>query len=323
MKANHTEVRPLAERFRDANGTLGEVFVTAHRGVFLDGSRPTSPENSVPAVFNAMSLGVDMVEIDVHLTDDGTIVVIHDDTLDRTTAHTGKVSQLRRKDLAEIDLVHPTSKKPYGATLPSLEDIFAEIDSTIMVNVELKSGIEMLPHVAEVAANCGVSNQITIKSNLDDATEFKRVRNLIDNCPHPVDLIPVIVDSRDGYEGFSEACRTLSPSCVECIVDYDFGSDDGYNLLERRGMTLDGGVLFSRRSRRLAFDLNVRLFVNTLFVNPKIPGDHQWNGGRSCEMGRVVPDSVYGFWIAHGATVIQTDDSPFVLAWLRKAGFRA
>ncbi|MCY3604850.1 MAG: hypothetical protein OXH45_03710 [Gammaproteobacteria bacterium] len=62
--------------------------------------------------------------------------------------------------------------------------------------------------------------------------------------------------------------------------------------------------------------------MNTLFVNPHIPGHHQWNGGRSCELGRIAPDSVYGFWIAHGASVIQTDDAPFVLDWLKASGFR-
>lgn len=64
------------------------------------------------------------------------------------------------------------------------------------------------------------------------------------------------------------------------------------------------------RARWITSDYNVRLFINTLYVNPVTNGNHQWNGGRNCELGHVVPDNAYGFWIAHGATAIQTDNAP-------------
>ena len=193
----------------------------------------------------------------------------------------------------------------------------------MMVNIELKSDIDSLPRVARIAAECGASELITVKSNLVDSTDFDYIRSLLCSCRHPVDFIPMVVDSRDGIDVFEMACRSLQPNCVECVVDYEFGSDDGYNLLGRRGITMDGGILFSQSARRLAAEMNIRLFVSTLFVNPEIPGNFQWNGGRNCELGHVAPDSVYGFWIAHGATVIQTDHAPFVLDWLRKSGFHA
>ncbi len=321
MKMTSFDPRPLHQRFRDPNGTPGEVFVTAHRGDFLSGGRIVEAENSVRAIERARSIGVDMVEIDVHRISDGTLVVIHDPTLDRTTNATGPVADLKRSDLKDITLVHPSTREALGAALPTLEATFAALGPEMMINVELKSGLEMLAEVAEVAARGGVSDQVTVKTNLSEGADYQRLRTLVDRCDAPVDVIPVIIDSRDGFVGFDEAIRTLKPNCVECVVDYEFGADEGYNLLARRGMTLDGGTLFSPKARRLATEYNVRLFVNTLYVNPVTNGNHQWNGGRSCEIGRVVPDSVYGFWIAHGATVIQTDDAPFVLSWLRDAGF--
>ena len=93
------EQRSLSERFRDANGTPGEVFVVAHRGLFLESDRVVAPENSVTAIRAARDAGIDMVEIDVHRTVDGTMVVIHDPTLDRTTSATGPVETLRRRRL--------------------------------------------------------------------------------------------------------------------------------------------------------------------------------------------------------------------------------
>jgi glycerophosphoryl diester phosphodiesterase len=63
------------------------VFMVAHRG--LSGG---APENTMAAFKKAMDLAVDMIELDVHLSSDGQIVVIHDDSLNRTTNGKGKVS---------------------------------------------------------------------------------------------------------------------------------------------------------------------------------------------------------------------------------------
>ena len=297
--------------------------MTAHRGDFLADGRIVEAENSVRSIERARSIGVDMVEVDVHRISDGTLVVIHDPTLDRTTDATGPVASLKRSDLEGVGLVHPSTRQPLGTSLPTLEAVFSVLGPEMMINVELKSGLEMLAEVAEVAESCGVSSQLTVKTNLSEGADYQRLQKLVERCNTPVDVIPVIIDSREGYDGFERAIRTLQPRCVECVVDYEFGADEGYNLLARRGMTMDGGTLFSPKARRLAAEKNVRLFVNTLYVNPVTNGNNQWNGGRSCEMGRIVPDSVYGFWIAHGATVIQTDESSFVLSWLREAGFHA
>ena len=313
----------LAERFRNPSDHPGEVFVVAHRGAFLDRGRVILPENSVPAVERARRIGCDFVEIDVRFTSDGTAVVMHDATLDRTTAARGEIASFSYSELKEIPLVHPETRREFPARIPSLEEVFHALGDKMLVNVELKTGIEAIPEIARIAAEAGVSSQLTIKSNLGDAAWFERVAEVISLTPDPVDFIPVLIDSRDGLEGMKSACEILSPACIECIVDYGYGNDAGYNLLARRGMTIDGGPLFSLEARRIAAENNMRLFVNTLFVNPHIPGHHQWNGGRSCELGRIAPDSVYGFWIAHGATVIQTDDAPFVLDWLKASGFRA
>ena len=312
----------LAERFHNPNGNPGEVFVVAHRGIFLDEDRVISPENSVPAVEQARRIGCDMVEVDVHFTSDGTAVVMHDPTLDRTTTAKGKIVSYRYSDLKDISLVHPATRYEFGVKIPTLEEVFQALGNQMLINVDLHVGIEAIPKISHIAAEVGVSKQLTVKSNLRDATCFERIAEIVSLTPDTVNFIPVLIDSRDGLERMIAACDLLSPSCVECVVDYPFGIDQGYNLLARRGVTTDGGPLFSMESRRIAADRNIRLFVNTLFVNPHIPGHFQWNGGRSCELGRITPDSVYGFWIAHGASVIQTDDAQFVLDWLKASGFR-
>src|SRR5699024_12240988 len=75
-----------------------EVLVIAHRG-----GRGLAPEGTLMAFDQAVSLGVDVLEFDTHLTEDGHLVVIHDDTVDRTTNGTGKVNELTLEEVQNLD----------------------------------------------------------------------------------------------------------------------------------------------------------------------------------------------------------------------------
>lgn len=93
------------------------VRVAAHRGGAL-----LWPENSLLAFRNALALGADLLELDVHLAADGGVAVVHDPTVDRTTDGTGAVSALSTAELRRLRL-----RGPDGAVtperLPMLEDV--------------------------------------------------------------------------------------------------------------------------------------------------------------------------------------------------------
>ena len=74
-------------------------LVAAHRGGAL-----LWPENSLTAFRNALALGADFLETDVHLTRDGEVVILHDPTLERTTTGTGRLSEASLADLASLRL---------------------------------------------------------------------------------------------------------------------------------------------------------------------------------------------------------------------------
>lgn len=101
-----------------AQGMAAPLFA-AHRGGGL-----LWPENSLLAFRNALALGADYLEMDVHLTRDGEVVVIHDPTLDRTTTGTGPV---RERTLAELGTLR--LKDPTGAVteerIPTLDQVVA------------------------------------------------------------------------------------------------------------------------------------------------------------------------------------------------------
>src|SRR5215831_15630810 len=89
----------------------------AHRG-----GAAQWPENSLTAFRNAIALGARVLELDVHLAGDGTVAVIHDPTLDRTTSGHGPVGRATAADLARVRLRGRDARRGAGAGWPSGRD---------------------------------------------------------------------------------------------------------------------------------------------------------------------------------------------------------
>ena len=110
--------------------------IWAHRG-----ASAYAPENTIPAFELAIEMGADGVEFDVHRTADNHLVVIHDETIDRTSDGAGRVvdmtlDELRRHDYGD------------GATIPLLAEVLELFRPTgMLVNAELKSSIEFYPGI--------------------------------------------------------------------------------------------------------------------------------------------------------------------------------
>lgn len=100
-------------------------LVFAHRG-----GSALAPENTMAAFANALSLGADGIELDVHLSSDGDAVVIHDATVDRTTPGRGAVAAMTRGALARLDV-------------PALADVLSAFRDTRVI-VELKVNSKQL-----------------------------------------------------------------------------------------------------------------------------------------------------------------------------------
>jgi len=127
--------------------TQARTRVIAHRG--FSGA---APENTIAAVRAAVEINADMVEIDVTLTSDGHIVVIHDEILDRTTSGSGKVSDFTRAELQQLDAGAWFAPEFAGERIPSLDAVLDEIEDRILLNVEIKSEAVERGIVAKVAS---------------------------------------------------------------------------------------------------------------------------------------------------------------------------
>ena len=113
---------------------MTEIF--AHRG-----ASGYAPENTLEAFRLAMEQGADGMELDVHLTKDGEVVVIHDETLDRTSNGHGNVRDYTLEELKKFSF-HNHMEKYQGVQIPTLKEALNLVkNSRIKVNIELKTGI--------------------------------------------------------------------------------------------------------------------------------------------------------------------------------------
>lgn len=138
-------------------------LIYGHRG-----ASGYAPENTLPSFRLAMEMGADGFELDVHLSKDGHLVVIHDESVDRTTNGTGLVRDLT---LAELKALDASNGMPAyaGTKIPTLSEVYDLIrDTHHVVNVEIKSDQNFYPQIEEkclaLAKEKGVEDRILYSS---------------------------------------------------------------------------------------------------------------------------------------------------------------
>ena len=104
------------------------------------------PENTMLAFRKALEAGVDGIELDVQLTKDGHVVIIHDETVNRTTNGTGLVVEYLLEDLQKLDASSIFAGQMGFNPIPTLREYFELVkDSHIVTNIELKTGVNQYP----------------------------------------------------------------------------------------------------------------------------------------------------------------------------------
>jgi glycerophosphoryl diester phosphodiesterase len=144
-------------------------LVIAHRG-----ASSIAPENTIPAFKTALAEGADAIELDIKLTKDGVLVVHHDQTLDRTTNGSGRVSDWAWKELRKLDAGKHHSEKFSDVRVPSLHEVFENLGDQLLYNLELT---EYRRPITDIAAK---TTHLVRKYHLQD--------NVLFSSFSPVDL---------------------------------------------------------------------------------------------------------------------------------------
>lgn len=149
------------------------VEIIAHRGASY-----IAPENTMASVMLGWEKGAD-VEVDIYLTKDHRIVVIHDKSTKRTAVTDVNVAEATSDELRQLDVGTFKSPQYAGQKIPFLDEVLATVPPGRKLYVEIKCGREVLPYLRELLIRSGkISQVVIIGFDLEVVTESKKLINI-------------------------------------------------------------------------------------------------------------------------------------------------
>ena len=201
-------VDQIREKIQNKQST--EVLVVSHRAGWR-----AAPENSIPAILESIRIGVDIIELDVQVSKDGHLILMHDETLDRTTTGTGKVGDWTLDSLRTLKLRNGGGiRTKYG--IPTLEEALLASKGKIMVNLDKAYGI--FDQIYELTERTGTSRQIIMKGTQSPA------QVQADFGPYLKDILymPIVdLDKPGALDLIQNFQQTLNPFGFELLYSSD------------------------------------------------------------------------------------------------------
>ena len=185
--------------------------VIGHRG-----NRAHAPENTLESLRQAVALGVDAVEFDLRLTRDGELVVIHDETLDRTTDGSGPVALRTAGEIARLDagacFTHDEGRtypwRGRGVTVPTFDEVVESLPGELPFIIELKTPAATEPVRAAIRRHA-ITQRVIVAGFDPAATRPLRGAGfaLGASTPDVVRLVlPALLGRRVGRQRFQALC---------------------------------------------------------------------------------------------------------------------
>ncbi len=277
--ARRNSIVELQDKLEQSYGK--DVMVIAHRGDWRN-----APENSIQAIENCIKMGVDMVEIDIRMTKDSQLVVIHDKTLDRTTTGKGKVSDWTLDSLKTLYLKNGANHATHHR-IPTLEEAMLAGKDKILINLDKCYGY--FDKAYEILQKTGTINQVVMKGKVPAEQAQKEFGEYLNK----VYFMPIVdLGEPHAQQTIEQYLNTLQPIAIEFVFEDEKSPVlNEFNNIRKRGS---------------------RIWVNSLWES--------LNAGYEDDMALENEDKVYGWLIERGVNMIQTDRPKLLLTYLRKHG---
>ena len=275
---NRTRAEILRERI--LQGDTSQVIVVAHRGDWR-----YAPENSIAAIEHSIAVGVDVVELDLQLTKDSVLIVMHDGTLNRTTTGKGNVRDWPLDSIKTLKLKNGCAIRTKHS-VPTLEEALLAAKGKVLVNLDKADRYFDL--VVPVLEKTGTTKQIIMKGNKPASEVLDLYGKYLDQILY----MPVVNLYKDNARELMDGFMTeLKPCAYELVYQ------------------TDNEVAYPKELRS-ALSGKALIWYNTL-----------WDtlcGGHDDDLALEDPDAAFGFLIdTLGARIIQTDRSELLLKYLK------
>lgn len=279
-----TSAETLIAQLRDKS-----VIVIAHRGCW-----EPAPENSIESIHRCRDKGIRVIELDVRTTGDGVLVLMHDETIDRTTTHAGAVAQLTYAELSSARL----RSGPGGAdaavteeTVPTLAAALAAAGDDIIVNLDVKDADPNKVIAAVTAA--GMRERVILKDRAD-------MQNASSFCADHLAgffVMPILDERR-----VARPDRVIREILRQCRDQEEFAFELIFSRIDYARLALEPD--YGRG--------NVSWWVNTL--RP------EFSAGLTDSVARDDPDLVWGALEDMGFDLMQTDLPVEARTYLERRG---
>ncbi len=280
-----TRVEKILAEINDPDSKY--IAVVSHRGDWRN-----YPENSIPAIESLIRMGADMMELDVKMTKDSVLVLMHDKTVNRMTNGKGLVSDYTLDSLKKLRMRRAHNVTTDSLRVPTLREALLCCKDRILVNVD--HAANFYKEIVEMAEELGMTGQILMKGSksIDQVAA--------DMAPYENNLLymPIInINKENGKELFYDYVnRGVVPLAFEVCW-------------KKNGEEMDNCVAEIHK-------MGSKLWVNTFW--PSVCGGFGNDDDAALEAAD--PADVYGQYVEMGASLIQTDRPEMLLDYLRSIG---
>lgn len=261
-----------------------KVLVVSHRGDWRN-----APENSLQAFENCIEMGVDMIEIDLKMTKDNQLILMHDNTINRTTDGKGKPSDYTLEEIRKFHLKNGLGRATFHP-IPTLEEVLKLTQGKILINID--KGYDYFKEVYQLLVQTNTIDQVVIKSGYPLA----KVKAENGDVLSKVIYMPIISLDAPEAESRIDEYKELKPVAIECCFkEY---TPEVARLLKK--VQANGS----------------KVWLNSLW--PSLNAGH--DDDRAVELHE--EDASWGWLLEQGASLIQTDRPALLLNYLKEKGRR-
>ena len=275
---------------RELNNPKSEyVFVIAHRADWRN-----FPENSLEAIESAIKMGVDIVELDVHRTADGALVICHDKTINRTTNGKGKIAELTLDSIRNCRL-----RAGHNAVtrykMPTLEEALDVCKGRVLINLD--KAVNYYDQIMDMLVARKMADQVIMKSS----KTAPYMKNFF--AKHDVNMLymPIV--------NYTSKAWAKHEALFQGYIETDLP----FIAFE---MCWDGSLANEKKVFNNVLKSGKRLWINTLWG--KLCGGKENGYDDDAAVGN--EEKIYGKILSYGASMIQTDRPAMLIKYLESKG---
>jgi len=275
---NRPTIEALIKNLEDSKND--QIMVIAHRAISHN-----APENSLQAIQNSIEMGVDIVEIDIRVTKDGKLVLMHDQSVNRTTNGKGNVKDWTLEQLKTLNLVDG-----FGSVtvykIPTLEEALLLSKDKILINLD--KSYNYFDKCYEVMKKTGTLKQVVIKGEKTRS----QVESEYGQYLGEIYFMPIVqLPNKNAKRIIDDYLKHRVPISFEFIIRRDpVGVIDNFDEIREKG---------------------ANIWVNAL--------RKKHNAGHDDEKA-VLDPTVYDWYIENNINMIQTNQPELLIDYLRKKG---